>query len=174
MKSSTLPHLRTSTIMAYPHREWYCASPLALRLRQPVWKWKWLRVCLGISGMLLMLGTVLGQVMRPGVEHRVIPQVVQHTRVIIVQDDSLPPVLQRIAQCESRGQHFTRDGQVVRGKQNPHDTGLFQINTVVWGKKARELGYDIHTREGNEQMARYLFEQYGSVPWHSSATCWNR
>ena len=160
--------------MAYPHREWYRASPLALCLRQPVWKWKWLRVCLGISGMLLMLGTVLGQVMRPGVEHRVIPQVVQHTRVIIVQDDSLPPVLQRIAQCESRGQHFTRDGQVVRGKQNPHDTGLFQINTVVWGKKARELGYDIHTREGNEQMARYLFEQYGSVPWHSSATCWNR
>ena len=49
-----------------------------------------------------------------------------------------------------------------------------QINTVVWGKKAQELGYDVRTREGNEQMARYLFAHYGSVPWQSSAACWNR
>jgi hypothetical protein len=131
-------------------------------------------VFLGMSGLFLILGAVLGNAVQPRAERRVVPQVVQHTRVVIVQDDSLPPVLQRIAQCESRGQHFTRDGQVVRGKQNRHDTGLFQINALVWGKKARDLGYDIHTREGNEQMARYLFEQYGSVPWQSSATCWNR
>ena len=174
MKSSAFPHLRTPTIMVYPHREWYRSSPLTLRLRRPVWKWQGGMVCLAMGGMLLILGTVLGKIVPPRAEHRIIPQVVQHTRVIIVQDDSLPPVLQRIAQCESRGQHFTRDGQVVRGKQNPHDTGLFQINAVVWGKKARDLGYDIHTREGNEQMARYLFEHYGSVPWQSSATCWNR
>jgi hypothetical protein len=63
---------------------------------------------------------------------------------------------------------------VVRGKWNPHDMGLFQINTVVWGKKAEELGYDIRTQEGNEQMARYIFENYGSVPWQASVKCWSR
>ena len=62
----------------------------------------------------------------------------------------------------------------MRGKQHAADIGLFQINTVVWGKKAQELGYDLHTQEGNTRMARYLFENYGSVPWQSSAVCWNR
>jgi hypothetical protein len=94
--------------------------------------------------------------------------------VILVQADTLPPVLHRIAQCESRGQHFTKDGKIVRGKQHAADLGLFQINTAVWGQKAQELGYDLHTPEGNTQMARYLFENYGSVPWQSSAACWNR
>ena len=45
---------------------------------------------------------------------------------------------------------------------------------MVWGKKSEELGYDIRTQEGNEHMARYLFAHYGSVPWQSSAACWNR
>ena len=62
----------------------------------------------------------------------------------------------------------------MRGTQHAADLGLFQINTVVWGKKAQELGYDLHTPEGNTRMARYLFDHYGSVPWQSSAACWNR
>jgi len=45
---------------------------------------------------------------------------------------------------------------------------------VVWQKKAEALGYDLRTPEGNAQMARYLFAQYGSVPWQPSAACWNR
>jgi hypothetical protein len=87
---------------------------------------------------------------------------------------SQPPVLQRIAQCESSGQQFTRDGTVLRGKRHPQDTGLFQINAVVWAKQAEALGYDIRTRDGNESMARYIFDNYGSVPWQSSAKCWSR
>jgi hypothetical protein len=62
----------------------------------------------------------------------------------------------------------------MRGQQNPRDTGLFQINTGVWEKKAQALGYDLRTPEGNTQMARYIFENYGSGPWQSSAVCWNR
>jgi hypothetical protein len=65
-------------------------------------------------------------------------------------------------------------GRIVRGTQHAADIGLFQINTVVWGQKAQELGYDLRTGEGNTHMARYLFEHYGSVPWQSSAACWNR
>jgi hypothetical protein len=82
--------------------------------------------------------------------------VVPQTQVVIVQDTTLPPVMQRIAQCESRGQYCTRGGKVVRGTQNPHDTGLLHIHALVWGTKAEARGDDIRTPEGNEPMARYL------------------
>jgi len=111
---------------------------------------------------------------RPPGPGRPVPQVVSQPHVIVVKDDTLPPVLQRIAQCESAGQQFTRDGQVLRGKRHPQDTGLFQINAVVWAKQAEALGYDIRTRDGNAYMARYIFDHYGSVPWQSSAKCWSR
>jgi hypothetical protein len=103
-----------------------------------------------------------------------IPQMGPQPHVIVVKDDTLPPVLQRIAQCESAGQQFTRDGKVLRGKRHPQDTGLFQINAVVWAKQAQALGYDIRTRDGNEHMARYIFDNYGSAPWQTSARCWSR
>jgi hypothetical protein len=127
-----------------------------------------------LSGLLLIVAAVLRQPVPLPRERSPVPQAVQATPVVIVQEDTLPPVMHRIAQCESRGQHWTKQGRVVRGKQNRHDTGLFQINTMVWGKKAQELGYDLHTQEGNTRMARYLFENYGSVLWQSSAACWNR
>jgi hypothetical protein len=105
-------------------------------------------VALMLSGLLLSVGVVLGKALPSREAPSALPQVVQQTRVVLVKEDTLPPVMQRIAQCESRGQHFTKDGKVVRGKRNPQDTGLFQINAVVWAKKAEELGYnsgsDIH------------------------------
>jgi len=172
MKHSPLPRLRTHTIVHYPHRARPRSILHGLRRRRSVWKR--VLVSLGMSGLLVLLGAVLVKAVPPWAERRAVPQVVQHTQVVLVQDDTLPPVLQRIAQCESQGQHWTKDGKVKRGKRNPHDTGLFQINTVVWQKKAETLGYDLRTPEGNAQMARYLFAQYGSVPWQTSAACWNR
>ena len=147
----------------------------ALRGTQRWQRWRprgW--VPLGFSGLLLLGALVLRQPLpSPGAQSPV-PQVVHATPVIMVQADALPPVLHRIAQCESRGQHWTKQGHVVRGTRNRHDLGLFQINTRIWGQKAQALGYDLHTPEGNTHMARYLFEHYGSVPWQSSAACWNR
>jgi hypothetical protein len=141
--------------------------------RWQVWRTRGM-VPLVLSGLLLLAVAVLSQpVSSPG-ERSPVPQAVHATPVIIVQEDRLPPVMHRIAQCESRGQHWTQEGRVVRGTQHAADIGLFQINTVVWGQKAQELGYDLRTREGNTHMARYLFEHYGSVPWQSSAACWNR
>ena len=131
-------------------------------------------IALMLSGLLLSVGVVLGKALPSREVPSALPQVVPQTRVVLVKEDTLPPVMQRIAQCESRGQHFTKEGKVVRGKRNPQDTGLFQINAVVWGKKAEALGYNIHTPEGNAQMARYIFEHYGSAPWQSSAKCWGR
>jgi hypothetical protein len=132
------------------------------------------RGALLLSGLLLSVGVVLGQALPSREAPSARTQGVPQTRVVVVKEDTLPPVMQRIAQCESRGQHFTKEGRVVRGKRNPQDTGLFQINAVVWAKKAEALGYNIRTPEGNAQMARYIFEHYGSAPWQSSAKCWGR
>ena len=171
-KRSTQHHLRTSPRGIFTYSLSYHAGPLHLRRRR-VWRTRGM-VAIVLGGLLFLIAAVLSQpVSSPG-ERSSIPQAVYPTPVVVVQEDTLPPVMHRIAQCESRGQHFTKEGKVVRGKRNAADLGLFQINTVVWGKKAQELGYDLHTPEGNTHMARYLFEHYGSVPWQSSVACWNR
>jgi hypothetical protein len=143
------------------------------RRRRRAWQPRGL-VALVLSGLLLSVGVLLGQAVPWKDARSPVPQVGPQSHVVVVQDDTLPPVMQRIAQCESWGQHLTREGKVLRGKRNPQDLGLFQINAVVWTKKAEELGYDIRTRDGNAHMARYIFENYGSVPWHASAKCWSR
>jgi hypothetical protein len=143
------------------------------RRRRRAWPTRGL-VALVLSGLLLSVGALLGKAVPLRDARRPVPQVVPQPHVIVVKEDTLPPVLQRIAQCESAGQQFTRDGKVLRGKRHPQDMGLFQINAVVWAKQAAALGYDICTRDGNESMARYIFANYGSGPWQSSAKCWSR
>jgi len=171
----TMRRLPLSPLVVYPHTVRSRIGKRGPRLRMP--GSRRVMVALMLSGA-LVCGAVAVQHITNAMplrkERRPVPQIVQHTRVVIVQEDTLPPVLQRIAQCESRGQQFTMDGRVVRGRKNPQDTGLFQINTAVWGTKAEALGYDLHSREGNVQMARYLFAQYGSVPWQTSFRCWSR
>jgi len=175
MHTRTMRRLPLSTLVVYPHKARSHTGKRGPCLQMPVSRR--VMAALVVSGALVCGAVVVQHVtnaMPPRKERRPVPQVVQHTRVVIGQDDTLPPVLQRIAQCESQGQQFTMDGRVVRGRKNPQDTGLFQINAAVWGTKAEELGYDLHSREGNVQMARYLFEQYGSVPWQTSFRCWSR
>ena len=169
---STRPRLRIPPTGLSPYGLSYCADLHHVRHRRT---WRTRRMAaLVLSGLLLLVAAVLSQPVPAPEERTLVLQVVPPAPVVIVQEDPLPPVMHRIAQCESRGQHWTKQGQVVRGKQNRHDTGLFQINTLIWGQKAQELGYDLHTLEGNTRMARYLFAHYGSVPWQSSAACWNR
>ena len=100
------------------------------------------------------------------------PVVVKDT--IVVRDDTLPPILQRIAHCESGNKQFDSKGRVVRGTITSADTGKFQINKVIWGTQAKKLGYDLEILEGNEAMAVWIFENRGSVPWRASSFCWNR
>lgn len=88
--------------------------------------------------------------------------------------DELPPVMKRIAQCESGNTHY-KNGQVITNgnKNGSVDIGRFQINLAIWGKTATELGYDLAKDEGNTNFALYLYENYGSEPWIWSRTCWN-
>ena len=78
------------------------------------------------------------------------------------------PLLWAICECESRLQHYTRNGEVLRGKANPADIGLCQINERWHGKEARELGLDIYHPVDNVIYARTLLEKQGPTPW----VCW--
>jgi hypothetical protein len=87
-------------------------------------------------------------------------------------------LLKHIASCESWGdpnkepREFLPDGSVLRGYPNPDDVGLAQINLPTWGAKAKELGFDLYTYDGNFQMAKWIFDHYGSAPWKYSKGCW--
>lgn len=80
----------------------------------------------------------------------------------------------KIAFCESSMRQFdTKTGEVVRGIRNPSDIGLFQINEKYHLTRSRELGFDIHTTEGNIAYALYLLKQEGSRHWNWSKPCWS-
>lgn len=94
----------------------------------------------------------------------------------VVEHPTAPPmplILQKIAECESRGRQFNDDGTVLRGVHNQDDIGKYQINEKIWGGKARMLGFDLYTEEGNEAMALELYRRYSTEPWIWSKQCWN-
>jgi hypothetical protein len=83
------------------------------------------------------------------------------------------PVMIQIARCESTFRHILADGSVLRGKVDPADTGVMQINTRYHGKTAEDLGLDLNDLEDNLAYARNLYERQGTQPWSASAPCWS-
>ena len=83
-------------------------------------------------------------------------------------------LLARIARAESSLRQFSECGNVLRGKQNPMDVGIFQINEGYHLKDSRKLGYDIHQLEGNIKFALHLYVNEGSRPWNWSRWKWDR
>jgi hypothetical protein len=83
------------------------------------------------------------------------------------------PILIKIAKCESQNRQFDKNGEVLRGVQNPLDRGLFQINEYYHLEASKRLGMDIYTLKGNMDYARYLYEQSGTSSWEASEYCWN-
>jgi hypothetical protein len=128
--------------------------------------------------LLIGLGALaLGRVLpaRPGPEViREVEKVKEVEKVVVVKERRIPPILRKIAACESNNSHYDRRGNVLRGKVNRHDVGKYQINTTLWGTVAARQGYDLYDEQGNEQMALYLLHHYGSMPWRHSAACWVR
>lgn len=94
--------------------------------------------------------------------------------VTIIAPVVFPPALEHICNAESGGKQFLDNGRVVRGKVNPSDIGICQINEPIWNDKARELGYDIYTEQGNRDMALWIFNHYGADPWNSSRGAWSK
>lgn len=77
-----------------------------------------------------------------------------------------------VAQCESHHNQFNVDGSVLRGRVNPQDVGVFQINEFYHLEESKKLGMDIHTTAGNIDYARHLYDTQGLSPWVWSRPCW--
>ena len=89
-----------------------------------------------------------------------------------VKEAIIPPILERIARCESGGSQYNEKG-IILGKKNPLDRGKWQINEFYHGETARKLGFDLNTLEGNTNMALWLYERQGTKPWYLSEKCWS-
>ena len=82
------------------------------------------------------------------------------------------PILAEIARCESQFRQVDKDGKVLRGLVNKSDVGVMQVNEYYHGEKAKDLGFDLETVNGNLAYAKYLYDKEGVAPWSSSAKCW--
>lgn len=104
------------------------------------------------------------------------PEIVYGKEIVEVPVRVKAPVMERIMQCESGGKHIDpKTGQVymLANTNKTVDVGKYMINTV-WHKKAKELGYDITTEKGNEDMAYWIYENVGTSPWVYSSHCWQK
>ena len=84
------------------------------------------------------------------------------------------PIMAEIVKCESRFRQFNSDGSAFRGIVNNQDVGIAQVNEFYHAKRAKKLGYDIYSVEGNMAYAKLLYEEEGTDPWISSAPCWKK
>lgn len=82
------------------------------------------------------------------------------------------PIMAEVARCESRYRQFEPDGTIFRGIVNNQDVGALQINEYYHAKRAKKLGIDIRSLNGNLEYARLLYTEEGTKPWKSSAPCW--
>ena len=102
----------------------------------------------------------------------------QELVTVEVQAPVKAKVLERIAQCESRGHHFDEKTGVVKlganAKGGSVDIGLFQINNVYWGERATKEGLNLMIEEDNRKMAELIYNEKGTEPWSSSKHCWNK
>ena len=79
-----------------------------------------------------------------------------------------------IAQCESEHRQFNEHGTVLRGRQNPADVGVFQINETWHLADSQKLGYNIYTAKGNIEYAMYIMKKDGARHWKYSKPCWGK
>jgi len=101
------------------------------------------------------------------------PPVVELEPVTANPKPEIPPILTKIALCESGNSHFDANG-VKRGKVNPLDIGRFQINLFYHEAQAKEMGLDLFDENDNEEYALYLYEKQGTRPWNPSRHCWEQ
>jgi len=84
----------------------------------------------------------------------------------------IPPILEKIARCESGGRQFYKNGEIVRSITN--DIGRYQINEKYHLAQAQQLGFDIFTKDGNEQYALWLYDEgRGLRHWRATEDCWS-
>jgi len=79
----------------------------------------------------------------------------------------------RIASCESNLRQFNGE-TVIRGKVNPKDVGVFQINEDYHLNRSGNLDFNIYQTDGNIEYAMWLMKQEGNRHWNWSKPCWSQ
>ena len=90
----------------------------------------------------------------------------------------LHPALKRVCACESVGNPdrepvHSINGEVIRGKINPQDIGICQINLYYHEAAAMSQGLNLFIEEDNITYANGLYEREGLRPWNPSRHCWD-
>lgn len=118
-----------------------------------------------LAGWIFTAGAILSK-------NTVKPERVWAKEIVEVPVKEVPPVMKRIAKCESGDTHF-KNGQVIfnANSNGSVDRGRYQINSV-WDKKATEMKLDLSNERDNETFAMWLYENYGTEHWYSSKSCW--
>ncbi len=122
------------------------------------------------TGTVAQTDTAYGLIME---EEAQVQQVVS-TEAIVREYFSDIPIMIQVARCESQFRQTLQDGSVLRGRVDPRDTGVMQINTYYHGETAKQLGLDLENIYDNMAYARDLYERQGTQPWSASAPCWDR
>lgn len=88
--------------------------------------------------------------------------------------------LKHVCACESAGnayaepRHYNTDGSVLRGRINPRDVGICQINLDYHEAAATRMGLDLMSRNDNITYAEHLYATQGLTPWAWSQACWGQ
>lgn len=85
------------------------------------------------------------------------------------------PIMIKVAQCESQFRQIDAStGEVLRGKENAFDVGVFQINEKYHLERSQKAGINIYSLSGNMKYARALYNDSGTAPWSASQPCWSK
>jgi hypothetical protein len=93
-------------------------------------------------------------------------------KVFEVFSDPRHHILREIAACESGFRQWNDDSSVLQNEAGA--VGVMQILESVHRARAKSLGYDIDTFEGNTGYALILFEENGVADWAASIRCWGK
>jgi hypothetical protein len=115
-----------------------------------------------------------GQITETTVEAEKVAISVSDTERIVREYFKDIPVMIQVAKCESHFSHELSDGSILKGKVDPADTGVMQINKRYHESTAIKLGLNLENIEDNLAYARYLYEKQGTKPWNASAPCWSK
>lgn len=130
------------------------------------------QICLTIASVLVLGGWLVTAgilIAKSTIE----PTKVYAKEIIEVPIKEIPPVLQRIAKCESPTGHYDENGKVVINKNTDGslDIGKYQINSVHLAEIAR-MKLNVYDEKDNETFALHLMDARGTSDWYSSKGCW--
>lgn len=89
-------------------------------------------------------------------------------------ENFIPIPLLKVAFCESGIRHWDDKGNVIQGRVNKFDTGIFQINRQIHAKELQSLHLNPFDILDNIRFAKVLYEKSGLKPWEASKPCWSK